>query len=154
MTDDFKSEDLVRAYRMMGGGVTKMIATKGGREGLYDLTPIDWCMPMDYEPVTKVIFSCAPEHQCDANIRRSREFAVCVPADPSDPIIEKCGSVSSADIDKFTRFGITGTPADKTDLRIPVENCRGWIECRLDKVLREGSVDLFIGVAVAAFLKK
>ena len=151
--EGFKKEDLVKAYKMITPGLPVLIATKGNKEKLYDITPIAWCMPMDYDPVTKVIFSCDPAHQCDANIQRSKEFAVCVPVSADDPAVEKCGSVSSADIDKFARFGITGKKADKTDLLIPCELCSGWIECRLVKVMREGSVDLFIGEAVAAFSK-
>jgi flavin reductase (DIM6/NTAB) family NADH-FMN oxidoreductase RutF len=149
MDNAFQKEDLTEAYKLVTPPA--LIATKGGMEKLYNVTPIGWIMPMDYEPVTKVIFSCDPAHQCDVNIKRSKEFAVCMPLDADDPVIEKCGSVSSADIDKFARFGITGKKADKTDLMIPVELVSSWIECRLVRVIREGSVDLFIGEAVAAF---
>lgn len=149
----FKSEDLVKAYKLVGSNTATLIATKGNKEGLYDLTPIQWIMPMDYDPVTQIIFSCAPEHQCDANIKRTKEFAVCIPSDAENPIIEKCGSVSSADIDKFARFGITGQKAEKIDVLIPVEDCSAWIECTLEKVIHESTVDLFIGKATAAFKK-
>ncbi|MCK9171216.1 MAG: flavin reductase [Treponema sp.] len=151
MQSGFQTDDLTDAYKLVVPPV--LIATKGDMEKLYDITPIGWIMPMDYEPVTKVIFSCDPAHQCDVNIKRSREFAVCLPLDINDPVIEKCGSVSSADIDKFARFGITGKKAEKTDLMIPVELVSSWIECRLVRVIREGSVDLFIGEAAAAFKK-
>ena len=151
--DNFKPVDLVKAYKMLTGDITKLIATKGHSKTLYNLTPIDWCMPMDYEPVTKVIFSCAPEHQCDGNIRRKKEFAVCVPIDPKLPLIGQCGSVSDPAADKFRQFNITGQKAEKTDVMIPIEAVRGWIECKLIRVLREGSVDLIMGQAVAAFYR-
>lgn len=151
--DNFKPVDLVKAYKMMTGSGTKLIATKGNTKTLYNLTPIDWCMPMDYEPVTKIIFSCAPEHQCDANIRRQKEFAVCIPIEPKHPIIGQCGSVSDPAADKFRQFNITGQKAEKTDVMIPIEAVRGWIECKLIRVLREGSVDLIMGQAVAAFYR-
>jgi flavin reductase (DIM6/NTAB) family NADH-FMN oxidoreductase RutF len=153
MRDGFKSEDLANAYKMLIPGKTALVATKGNKDNLYDLTPIGWIMPMDYDPVTKIIFSCDPAHQCDVNIKQSEEFAACIPLDENDPLIEKCGSVSSADIDKFARFGITGRKAEKTNLMIPVELSKSWIECKLIKIIREGSVDLFIGEAVAAFKK-
>lgn len=154
MIKGFVNEDLADAYKLVTPGVAALIATKGGMEKLYDITPIAWIMPMDYEPVTKVIFSCDPAHQCDVNIKRTKEFAVCIPVDGNDPLIEKCGSVSSADIDKFSRFGITGEKAGKTDLMIPVEMTAAWLECRLVKVISEGSVDLFIGECTAAFKKQ
>jgi Conserved protein/domain typically associated with flavoprotein oxygenases, DIM6/NTAB family len=148
---DFKKTDLTEAYKLVTPPV--LVATKGGKDKLYDITPIGWIMPMDYEPVTKIIFSCDPAHQCSVNITQWKEFAVCMPLDANDPAVEKCGSVSSADIDKFSRFGITGRKAEKTDLMIPVELITSWIECSLVRVIREGTVNLFIGEAVAAFKK-
>ena len=150
----FCKVDLVQAYKMLNGNTTKLIATKGNRPGLYNLTPIDWCMPMDYEPVTRLIFSCAPTHQCDSNIQRTREFAVCIPESKSDPIIGQCGSISDPNADKFKLFGIRGVKAGATDLVIPAYNLSGWIECRLIRVIREGSVDLILGEAVAAYRKE
>ena len=153
MSGIFKDEDLTKAYKMVEPVHACLIATKGCKDRLYDLTPIAWVMPMDYEPVTKIIFSCDPKHQAACNIKRSKQFAVCIPSNPSDPIIEKCGSISSEDADKFARFGITGKRADKIDVHIPVENVSAWIECELVRIIVEGSVELFIGQAVAAFKK-
>lgn len=149
----FRKENLVRAYKMLTNSGTKLIASKGIDVGLYNLTPIDWCMPMDYEPVTRLIFSCAPNHQCDINIQRTKEFAVCVPANLSDPIIGQCGSISDPHANKFKMFDIKGVKAGATDLVIPAYNLKGWIECRLIRVIPEGSVDLILGEAVAAYIK-
>ncbi|MDE5898591.1 MAG: flavin reductase [Treponemataceae bacterium] len=151
MMEGFQEADLTDAYKMLKGCETCMIATKGVRDGQYNLTPIGWFMPMDYEPVTKVLFSTDPAHQCGRNILRTKEFALCVPKDPADAFIEQCGSVSAEDADKFQQFGIAGVPAGKIDVLIPAERCAGWIECRLIKILREGSVDLVMGEAAAAF---
>ena len=150
----FRRENLGHAYKMLKGDATSLIATKGNTPGLYNLTPIDWCMPMDYEPVTRLIFSCAPNHQCDSNIQRTKEFAVCIPASQSDPIIGQCGSISDPSANKFKLFDIKGVKAAATDLVIPAYNLKGWIECRLIRVIREGSVDLIMGEAVAAFIRQ
>lgn len=146
---DFTPTDLVEAYKLVQPAV--LIATKG--EKAYDLTPIGWVMPMDYEPVTKIIFSSDPKHQCAHNIKETKEFAVCMPTTQNDPIIEQCGSISSADADKFKRFGIESKKAEKIDVLIPHGNISSWIECRLVRVIQEGSVELFIGESVAAFKK-
>lgn len=153
MSTVFRSEPLEKAYKIVEAEKAVLIATKGYKEGLYDLTPIAWIMPIDYEPVTKIIFSCDPKHQAARNIKRSGHFAVCLPEKQSDPVIEKCGSISSEDADKFARFGITGQQASLIDVRIPVENTAAWIECRLVRTITEGSVELFIGQAVAVFRK-
>lgn len=151
MNDIFTQCDLAEAYKMVKPGFPALVCTKGVKEGLYDVTPYGWIMPMDYEPVTKIIFSSDPAHQAAHNIKRTKEFAVCIPSDPADPVIEKCGSISSEDADKFARFGLTGAKAKVIDAEILPENSSGWIECRLVRVITEGSVELFIGEAVAAY---
>lgn len=151
MNKSFKAVDLVDAYKLVKAGSPVFIATKGYLENLYNLTPIAWVSPMDYEPVTKIMFSCDPKHQCAVNIKRTKEFAVCVPSNEDDPIIEKCGSISSADADKFARFGITGYKANSIDVMIPKENISSWIEMRLIRVVEEGSVEIFMGEAAEAF---
>ena len=151
--DGFEKVDLVEAYKMLSGHEPAVLATKG--KGLYNLTPYGWFMPMDYEPVTKIIVSSDPAHQADLNIRSNEEFALCLPKDGEDNAewIKSCGSISSPTADKFNMFNIEGIKADKIDVMIPANLLSGWIECRLIKVQREGSVDLIFGEAVAAFIK-
>jgi len=143
----FKEVDLKDAYKMISG--TAVVASKGKIS--YDITPYGWIMPMDYEPVTKVIFSSDPAHQCAHNVKETKEFAVCIPKSQDAHWIEKAGSVSDEHADKFKMFGIEGTKAKKTDLMIPENEIQGWIECRLIRVIKEGSVELFMGEAVAAY---
>ena len=151
---DFEETNLVEAYKMLSGHETAILATKG--EGVYNLTPYGWFMPMDYEPVTKLIVSSDPAHQADVNIRRTQEFALCLPEREQGGTdwIESCGSVSSPAADKFKMFHIEGIKASKIDVMIPERLLSGWIECRLIKIIREGAVDLILGQAVAAFVRK
>ena len=148
---NFHKTDLIKAYKMIKGDRTKIIATKSKDFDFYNLTPIDWCMPMDYDPVTRVIFSCNPKHQCDINIREHKEFALCIPQTPQERIINSCGSVSDPNADKFKMFNILGTKASQIDVLLPMENIESWIECKLLRIIRVGSVDLIIGEAVAAY---
>lgn len=150
MEGKFKAADLVSAYKLISSPA--LICTKGAKPGLYDITPIGWVMPMDYEPVTKVIISCDPAHQCDANITHSPFFAVAMPiGGEKSEVVKNCGTVSDAAADKFAVFGIKGSKASKIDVMIPASDISSWIECRLVRIIREGSVDLIIGEAVAAF---
>ncbi len=149
----FKEVDLTQAYKMLEGCPAILVCTKGEKEGQYNVTPYGWFTTYDYEPVTKVLFSSDPTHQACANIKRTKEFAVCIPKDNADPIIFKCGEVSSPDADKFKMFGLKGEKASKIDVKVLAENSRGIIECKLAKILPEGSVEIFFGEAVAAFEK-
>ena len=146
----FKEVDLTKAYEMIKSPA--VVCTKG--KASYDLTPYGWIMPMDYDPVTKVIFSSDPSHQACFNIKDTKEFAVCIPCDPAAEWIMQTGSLSDAKADKFSKFGIRGTKASKVDVLVPEELVKGWIEFRLIRTVKEGSIELFMGEAVAAFEKE
>ena len=88
-----------------------------------------------------------------ANIKRTKEFAVCIPLRQDDPFIEQTGSVSDAKADKFKQFGIAGEKAEKVDILLPKDKISGWIEFRFVRSITEGSVELIIGEAVAAYTR-
>ncbi|HAK69276.1 MAG TPA: hypothetical protein DEO40_06125 [Treponema sp.] len=146
-TEDFKPVDLKKAYAMIKSPA--VVATKG--EKFYNLTPYGWIMPLDYDPVTKVIFSSDPDHQAVANIKRTGEFAVAIPLDPALPFIEQTGSVSNADVDKFDLFKIDAEKASVVDVMLPKDKISGWIEFKFIRSVTEGSVELIMGQAVAAY---
>ena len=151
--EGFKALDLVKAYEKIAGAKAILVCTKGAKEGQYNVTPIGWFTTYDYEPVTKVLFVSDPTHQAALNVHRTKEFAICVPADEKDPIIEKCGSVSSPDADKFAQFSIKGVPAEKIDVKLLPENSKVMLELKLARVITEGSVEIFMGETVAAWEK-
>ncbi|MBR4004933.1 MAG: flavin reductase [Treponema sp.] len=144
---DFEEVDLKKAYTMITSPA--VVATKGA--GVYDLTPYGWIMPMDYDPVTRVIFSSDPDHQAVANIKMRKEFAVAIPNDPKALFIEQTGSVSSPVADKFKMFSIKGEKASKVDVMLPKDLISGWIEFKFLRAVEEGSIVLMMGEAVAAY---
>ena len=144
---DFEEVDLRKAYTMITSPA--VVATKGA--GVYNLTPYGWIMPMDYDPVTRVIFSSDPDHQAVANIKMRREFAVAIPNDPKALFIEQTGSVSSPTADKFKMFSINGEKASCIDVMLPIDLISGWIEFRFLRSVEEGSIELIMGEAVAAY---
>lgn len=145
----FKEVDLTKAYKLINP--VAVVATKG--ESSYNLTPYGWIMPLDFEPVTKVIFSSDPTHNAVANIKRTKEFAVCIPNSQKDEFINQAGSISDAKADKFKMFNIKGEKANKIDVLIPKELVSSWIEFKFVRSITEGSVELIIGEAVAAYSK-
>ena len=145
--EDFKEIDIKEAWQMIKAPA--VVATKG--KNSYDLTPYGWIMPLDYDPVTKVIFSSDPGHQAVFNIKDTKEFAVCIPKDSKDKWIEQTGSVSDAKADKFALFNIKAQKASSVDVMIPKENITGWIEFTLIRTITEGSVELVLGQAVKAY---
>lgn len=147
----FKKVDLADAYKFINGNKTILVCTKGMKDGQYNVTPYGWFTTYDYEPVTKVLISSDPTHQAALNIHRTSEFAICIPKDENDPIIEKTGTISSPDIDKFEKFGLPGEKASEIDVKVLPENSKAIVEFKLVKVLKESTVELFLGEAVAAW---
>ena len=146
--ENFSEVPLEKAYEMLSGAKAVLVCTKGKN---YNVTPYGWFTTYDYEPVTKVLFSSDPTHQAALNIHKTSEFAICIPKDENDPIIMQTGSVSSPDADKFSQFGIKGEKASKIDVQVLPENSNGIIEFKLVKVIKESTVELFLGEAVAAY---
>ena len=147
--EGFKSVDLKKAYTMIKSPA--VVLTKGMKH--YNITPYGWIMPLDYDPVTKVIFSSDPDHQAVANIKRTGNFAVAFPLDPSAKWIEDCGSVSNPNVSKYEMFSIEGTKASVLDVMLPLDKISGWIEFKFIRSVSEGSVELMMGEAIAAFEK-
>ncbi len=149
----FESVDLIKAYELLNGANVALVCTKGKNEGQYNVTPYGWFTTYDYEPVTKVLFSSDPAHQALANVERTKEFAICVPSDENADFIEKCGTVSNPDADKFKMFDLKGAKASAIDVNILPENSKAIIEFKLIKVMEESTVKLILGEAVAAWKK-
>lgn len=139
--------DNAKAYELVKSPV--IIASKG--ENNYDLTPIGWVTPYDYEPTTKVLFVSAPDHKLDSNVRKNGFFAVLVPKNPDGQFVNDLGSVSGCTVDKYQKFNIKAENGKKIDVKIPVEEISAVIECKLVKFEAEGSVDIFFGECVSAY---
>lgn len=142
--------DLTESYKLVTPGVPVLIGTKGKNPGQYNLAPIAWNCPLDYEPVTKVLFVSDPAHQTALNAKREGRFAFCIPLSDSVPEIEKCGSVSDPEADKFKQFGIKGIPCEKIDALVPLCS-KAVIECELIGTHREENAEIFMGRALAAY---
>ncbi len=151
MYEGFIKEELTEAYKLLTNGKPALICTKGENEGQYNVTPYGWWTTVDYEPVTKVLFVSDPTHQGAINAKRTKQFALCVPLDEKDPVINQCGSVSDSKADKFKMFNIKGIKASKVDAMLLPDNSMAMIEFEVVNVIAEGSVEIIIGQSVAAW---
>jgi len=137
-----------KAYELLNTGGLVIVCTKGD-DGLYDLAPIAWSCPLDYEPVSRAMIVLDPGHRTGANIEASKEFALALPTFGQRGLVELTGSVSGREGDKYERFGIEACAAAGVDVRIP-EGCAGYLSCRLIDARRIGSVVVYAGEVVAA----
>jgi len=81
-------------------------------------------------------------------IRECGEFVVNLPPARLAEKVDRCGTVSGRDVDKFAAFGLTPLPATK--VRPPlIAECPVNIECKLLFVQTIGDHDLFAGEVLA-----
>jgi flavin reductase (DIM6/NTAB) family NADH-FMN oxidoreductase RutF len=78
----------------------------------------------------------------------TREYVVNLPTAGMVEVVDRCGSVSGREVDKFAEFGLTPLPAEK--VRPPlIAECSINVECRVLDIVEVGDHDLFLGEAVA-----
>ena len=81
---------------------------------------------LDYEPVSRAMIVLDPGHLTSANIEASGEFVLALPTFEQRQLVERTGSVSGRDADKYERFGIRSFAAEGADARVP-EGCAGYL---------------------------
>jgi flavin reductase (DIM6/NTAB) family NADH-FMN oxidoreductase RutF len=136
------------AFALLNCGGIVLVCTKS-TTGRYDLAPIAWASPLDYEPTSRILFVCDPVHATHENLLARREFALALPSFEQRGLVEKTGSSSGRDGDKYEDSGIPYFAASKVDARIP-EGVAGWLECRLIGTVAESSVSIVMGEVLAA----
>ncbi len=140
---------LEKAYSLLNGGGLLWICTKS-KHGRYDLAPIAWTCPLDYEPVTRLLFVCDPGHATFENIVQQKEFIAALPTYKQKSLVLQTGSVSGRSLDKFAQWDILYSKGTVVDALVP-KGVAGWLECKLLEIYRPGSVAIVCGESIAAF---
>jgi flavin reductase (DIM6/NTAB) family NADH-FMN oxidoreductase RutF len=99
------------------------------------------------DPVILGIAIAKPRYSHEL-ISVTREYVVNLPTAGMVETVDRCGSVSGRDVDKFAEFGLTPVPAEKVSPPLIAE-CPINVECRVIDIQVIGDHDLFLGEAVA-----
>ncbi len=145
---DYRIVPPKEAFSLLNCGGVVLVCTKS-RAGRFDLAPVAWASPLDYEPTSRVLFVCDPAHATHENILAGREFALALPGFAQRELVSGAGSSSGRDLDKYAALGIRSFAAERVDALIP-EGVAGWLECRLIRTVAEGSVSIVMGEVLAA----
>lgn len=150
MNTNFTYEELPldQAFMLQNPGGLVLLCTSGN--GRYDLAPVAWCCPYEYSPVSKLLVVCDISHRTFLDARESGFFALALPPPSLRPLVKASGSVSGANVDKYAHFAISSMPSRCFDLRIP-EGVSGWMECRLERVVEEGTSGILFGAVEGAW---
>ncbi len=136
------------AYELQNAGGLVLVCTRGP-DGRYDLAPVAWCCPLDYAPASRLIAVMDTGHRTYADLVESGEFALALPSKAQLDLVRKTGSVSGVDVDKYEKFGLPAFPGKTVDVRIP-EGVAGWLECRLLRIVVEGTSGVVMGEVLRA----
>jgi flavin reductase (DIM6/NTAB) family NADH-FMN oxidoreductase RutF len=81
-------------------------------------------------------------------ISATREYVVNLPTAGMVETVDRCGSVSGRDVDKFVEFGLTPVPDQRVKPPL-IAQCPVNVECRVLDIQEIGDHDLFLGEALA-----
>lgn len=123
--------------------------TSISKEGKANVMTCAWTTPVSDEP--PIIVACVSKGSYTAElIRKTKEFVINIPSKKLLPALWICGKSSGRDTDKFKKANLETGPAKK--VRVPIiNNCIGYIECKLWKVLEAGECYVFFGKVLSAY---
>lgn len=134
------------SYKLFNHGPVSIITSAHGDKR--NIMAAAWTMPVDFSPA-KVAVIIDKDTYTRELVDASGEFALQFPMRRIAKLTLDVGDISGRDINKFSRYDIKTFPS--TIITAPlIENCIGWLEC---KVIKQGaeSMDLIVGEVVAAY---
>ena len=109
-------------------------------------------MPVNDEPPL-VAISLADSHYTTELIKETGEFVINVPTEELLPKLMAAGGVSGRKEDKFKKTGLTPKKAEKVSAPY-IEECAGYLECRVKDSKSCDGVIVFIAEVLAAKAKE
>jgi flavin reductase (DIM6/NTAB) family NADH-FMN oxidoreductase RutF len=154
LPENYKEIPADKAYSLQNPGGLVLLCTRGssGQTSVprYDFAPLAWCTPYEYTPVSKLLLVCDTSHKTFHDVQENGQFVVALPSFEMRSLIERAGSVSGFDVDKFEHFNVPYLSAQSIDIRIP-EGIVAWMECSLERIVVEGTSGIVLGAVTKAF---
>lgn len=121
------------------------------REGASDnIIPISWTGIVEYAPHMLNINISRSKYSAKV-IRRSKQFAVCIPGAEHLERIDICGTTHGDKTDKFELAGFDKYEASEIDVPL-IKQCPVSMECVLYDIVSFKSHDMFVGRIVASHI--
>jgi flavin reductase (DIM6/NTAB) family NADH-FMN oxidoreductase RutF len=147
MIKEIKSGMYHLLHPKMAFFLTSISAPKAG--GKPNVMTCAWATPVSDEP--PIVAVCVSKESYTAKlIRQTKEFVINIPTKKLLPSLWFCGKTSGRNTDKFKKAGIKTSKSRK--LKTPIiEDCIGYIECRLWKAVEAGECYVFFGKVLSAY---
>jgi flavin reductase (DIM6/NTAB) family NADH-FMN oxidoreductase RutF len=141
-----------KAYKLLNTGALVLVCTVSAN-GQYNIAPIAWHCPVDYDPVTRLLFVTDQSHKTFSNIEETRQFVISVPHFGQVELVKILGSCSGHDTNKIDTLLIETIYAEVINCKVPLD-CIGYIECQVYNIVKDKEVALVFGEAVRAKVDK
>jgi flavin reductase (DIM6/NTAB) family NADH-FMN oxidoreductase RutF len=135
-----------KAYQLINSGALFLVSSVSKDEN-YDIAPIAWHCPIDYDKTTRLMFVTDKAHKTYQNILETKVFVISLPDMNQLQLVKDFGSCSGSNTNKFEKFKVETIDAEAVNCKMP-DDCIGYIECKVYKVLEDGEVALVFGEAV------
>ena len=145
-----RSLPLSQVYRLIEPGPVVMVTTANGARA--NVMTLSWHMMIDFEPP---LLACVVSNG-DYTFEILKKTKECVIAIPTVELAEKvvaCGNASGRKVDKFRKFGLTLSAAER--VRAPlIKECYANLECRVTDTRLVNQYNIFIVEVVKAWIDR
>lgn len=111
---------------------------------------VGWFMAAAHTP-PKVAVALNKAHYTNQGIKENKTFSVCVPSEDMIEATDYCGLFSGHKADKSGIFDVFYGDLKTAPM---ITECPVNLECRLDKVIDNGSNEMFIGDVVSTYTEE
>lgn len=113
----------------------------------HDVMAANMVMGVSMSPIL-IAVAVSPTSFSHHLIEESGEFALNIAGSDQLDLVEKIGSSSGSEVDKFKEFAIATVPAERIEAPL-IQGCPASIECRVLKNYPSGDHNLFVAHVVA-----
>lgn len=127
--------------------VPAVMVTCGDSPENYNIITVAWTGTICSDPAMAYV-SIRPERYSHGIIERTGEFVINLTTEKLARSCDYCGVKSGRDVNKFKETGLTMEKASIVKCPLIKESPVN-IECRVDKIIKLGSHDMFLGTVAA-----
>jgi flavin reductase (DIM6/NTAB) family NADH-FMN oxidoreductase RutF len=143
-----KDLPLSKVYQLLEPGPVVLLTT--ARAGRANVMTMSWHMMVEFEPPLIACVVSNANHSFAA-LRATKECVIAIPALELAPKVVEVGNCSGRDVEKFERFGLTPSPAERVAPPLVAE-CFANLECKVADTRLVNKYNLFILEVLKAWI--
>jgi flavin reductase (DIM6/NTAB) family NADH-FMN oxidoreductase RutF len=143
-----KDLPLPKVYQLLEPGPVVLLTT--AYKGRANVMAMSWHMMIEFEPPLVGCVVSSGDYSFAA-LRSTKECVIAVPALKLAPKVVQIGNCSGRNVEKFSRFGLTPTPAERVGAPLVAE-CFANLECRVVDTRLVNKYNLFVLEVLKAWI--